>query len=83
MLTARQAGAPSASDVEHLALVLEQGRATLTQDCDFLPLHARGLEHSGIIFARQQTPVGTLIRGVMLIYELLDADEMANHVEFV
>ena len=46
-------------------------------------LHARGTGHSGIVYARQQTPVGDMVRGLMLIYQVLDASEMQNHVEFL
>jgi hypothetical protein len=72
-----------AKDEDHLSLALSHGRVILTQDADFLRLHAAGARHSGIIYARQQTPVGMIIRGVMLIVEVLDAGEMVDQVEFV
>ncbi len=55
----------------------------LTQDEDFMRLHAQKVTHAGIIYAPQQTPVGDLIRGVMLIYQVLDDNEMQNHIEFL
>jgi hypothetical protein len=70
-------------DVEQLALAQNQGRVILTQDDDFLRLHAQGKAHSGIVYARQPTPIGEMIRGLMLIYQVLDADEMKDHVEFL
>ncbi len=55
----------------------------VTQDADFLRLHSAGLRHAGIVYAPQGTPVGTFIRGAMLVHLLLDADEMIGHVEFL
>lgn len=52
-----------------------------TQDADFLRLHAEGVPHAGIVYARQGTSVGDVIRGLMLIRQVLTAEEMAGHVE--
>ena len=83
VLTTREAGMFGASDEEQLALATSQGRIIFTQDADFLRLHTRGINHSGIAYARQQTPIGEIIRRLMLIYQVLDANEMQNHVEFL
>jgi len=64
-------------------LATNQGRVVFTQDADFLRLHAMGIEHAGIAYAPQQTPVGPLVRGLMLIYQVLESEDMHNHVEFV
>jgi uncharacterized membrane protein len=55
-------------------------RIIFTQDSDFLRLHATGISHSGIVYAHQKTPVGGIIRGLMLIYKVLDTNDMKNHV---
>ena len=73
----------ASADAEQLALAFEQGRVLITQDADFLRLHASGLKHSGIVYARQQTSVSVMIRGLMLIVQLLDESDMQSHVEFV
>ena len=83
VLTVQEAGMVSASDEEHLALALSQGRVIFTQDADFLRLHAAGSHHAGIAYAHQQTPVGDMIRGLMLIVEVLELGEMVNHVEYI
>ncbi len=83
VLSTHEAGMLGAPDEEHLALATSQGRVIFTQDDDFLRLHAQGASHSGIVYARQQTPVGDIVRGLMLIYQVLDASEMQNHVEFL
>ena len=54
-----------------------------TQDDDFLRLHASGVIHAGIVYAPQRTPVGEMIRGLMLVYQVLDAEEMQGQVEFL
>ncbi len=70
-----------ADDEEHIALASEQGRVIFTQDDDFLKLNAKRVDHSGIVYVRQHTPVGDIIRGLMLIYRMLEPDDMRNHVE--
>jgi len=69
--------------MEHLILAKSQGRIIFTQDDDFLRLHDKGVNHAGIIYARQQMPIGDIIHGLMLIYQVLDATDMQNHVEFL
>ena len=70
-----------ASDEVHLAT--RQGRIVFTQDADFLRLHAAGIDHSGIVYASQQTSIGEVIRGLVLIHQVLDDEEMRRHVEFL
>jgi len=83
VLTVTEAGTLGASDEMHLERARAEGRVLLTQDDDFLRLHAEGREHAGIVYAPQGTPVGTLIRGLMLIYQVLEPDDMQGHVEFL
>lgn len=72
-----------ASDIEHLTKALDNKRVIFTQDDDFLKLHASGARHAGIVYAKQQTPVGYIIRGLMLIHQVLNVSDMANHIEFL
>jgi len=83
VLTTPEAGLLGAADEEQLAFAVRQGRVIFTQDDDFLRLHARGKPHLGIIYVHQQTPVGEMIRSLMLVCQVLDAEEMLNHVEFL
>jgi predicted nuclease of predicted toxin-antitoxin system len=83
VLTAKDSGMLSATDVEHLAFAASQERVIFTQDADFLRLHASGQAHAGIVYARQRTAVGHIVRGLMLIYQLLSAEEMRDRVEFL
>ena len=56
----------------------------MTHDQDFLRLHQQGVPHAGIAFCEQGTrSVGQIVRGLILIYEALAADEMASQIEFL
>jgi hypothetical protein len=72
-----------ATDEAHLALALSQDRVIFTQDANFLRLHAAGIEHAGVVYVRHQTPIGYILRGLMLIYELLAPADMHKRVEFL
>ena len=54
-----------------------------TQDEDFLRLHAAGAEHAGIAYAPQGASVGEIVRGLMLIYQVLESDDVTGHVEYL
>ena len=83
VLTTQEPVLLSVSDEEHLKFAAESGRVIFTQDADFLRLHAAGFYHKGIAYASQQTPVGYIVRGLMLIFDLFSPEEMVNHVEFL
>jgi len=77
------AGMLTATDQEHLALAWREGRVIFTQDDDFLRLHATGVNHAGIVYAPQGTSIGEIIFGLMLTYQVLDAEDMKGHVEYL
>lgn len=83
VLTTKEADMLGAEDHNHLDFALQEHRVIFTQDEDFLRLHAKGTKHSGIIYAHQRTPIGQIIRGIMLIHHVLAPAEMENHVEFL
>jgi predicted nuclease of predicted toxin-antitoxin system len=83
VLTAKEAGLLSATDQEHLDRARVEGRILFTQDEDFLALHAAGTTHAGIAYAQQGNSIGRIIRGLMLIYQVLEADDMDGHVEYL
>lgn len=83
VLTVREAGLRGATDEEHLARARSDGRILFSQDDDFLRLHASGVTHAGIAYAPQGTSVGDIIRGLMLIHQLLEAKDMEGHVEYL
>jgi hypothetical protein len=83
VLTAQERDLLTASDETHLTVAASEGRVIFTQDADFLRLHAQGNTHAGIVYAHQQTPIGMIVRGLMLIYQVLDPKDMQDHVEFI
>lgn len=83
VLTVAEAGLAGATDEVHLARARAEGRVLFTRDDDFLRLHADDSDHAGIVYARRGTSIGDIIRGLMLIHQVLDPDEMHGHVEFL
>ncbi len=83
ILTTPEAGMRGASDEAQLVFATEKKRALFTQDDDFLSLHATGVEHTGIVYVHQGTSIGYMVRGLHFIYQVLNAEEMKNHVEFL
>ncbi|MEZ5583068.1 MAG: DUF5615 family PIN-like protein [Candidatus Competibacteraceae bacterium] len=83
VLTTPEAGKLNALDEEHLDFALSDRRVIFTQDDDFLKLAASGKTHGGIVYAPQHMPVGHIIQSLMLIYQVLEAEEMADNVEYI
>lgn len=83
VLTVSEAGLLGASDEAHLARAQGEGRVLFTQDDDFLRLHVAGVEHAGIAYAPQGTAIGDIIRSLMLLYQVLEAEDMQGHVEYL
>ena len=44
---------------------------------------AAGHNHNGIVYARQRTSIGSIIQGLLLIYQVLDLEDMENHAEYI
>jgi len=83
VLTVSKAGLLGAPDEEHLARATKEGRVLFTQDADYLRLHASGTSHAGITYATQQASTGEIIYGLMLIHQVLDSEDMVNHIEYL
>ena len=82
--TTPEAGLQGAEDPEHVAFALGQGRVIFTQDEDFLAIHAAGIPHPGIAYCHQGTrSLGEIIRGLVLLWEVYEPEEMADRVEFL
>jgi predicted nuclease of predicted toxin-antitoxin system len=80
--TAAEAGLLGVPDEGHLAYGWRQARVIVTHDADFLRLHARGSKHAGIVYCRMGAhTLGDVIRSVVLIWEVLEPEDMSSHVE--
>jgi hypothetical protein len=74
----------SASDEAQAAYSLAHARVLVTHDRDFLRLQAAGVPHAGIAYCDKDTKsIGELIQGLVLIWEVLEPDELRNRVEFL
>ena len=72
------------SDEAQLEFARNSTRVLFTHDTDFLALHQRGIEHSGIVFCdRQKRSVGDMVRLLVLLWELYDAEEMVHRLEYL
>lgn len=83
VVTAHEAGMAGAKDDDHLRSAHSQGRVVITQDKDFLVLHASGVSHSGIAYAHQETPWPRIRDSLILIFEVLDPDDMIGKIEYL
>lgn len=82
--TTQAAGLLGSDDEAQLAHCRAQSRVLLTSDDDFLRLHEQGIDHAGIVYCRQQSrSIGDMIRGLELIWEVLEPEEMRGKVEFL
>lgn len=71
-------------DSDQLAWSTRHGRVLFTHDADLLRLHAIHPNHSGIVYAKPLTlSLGEIVRGLVLIHELLTEAEMIGRLEFL
>ncbi len=79
-----EVGLPGAGDEEQAAWALSQGRVLFTRDDDFLRLHAAGTPHAGLVYCHQQSlSLGSILRGLVLVWEVYSPEEMRNRVEYL
>jgi predicted nuclease of predicted toxin-antitoxin system len=84
VLTIQDSGRLGDPDREQLAFATMKRRVMVTFDDDFLALDAAGIPHAGIVFSQAgQRSVGELIEMLVLIANVIEPEEMRNHVEFI
>ena len=83
VLRVQEVGRSGLPDFDQLTFALAQRRVLITMDSDFLLLARRSLTHAGIASASPSRSIGAVISSVMLIYDVLKADDMMNQVEFL
>jgi hypothetical protein len=81
--TVADEGMTGSTDEAQLAFAQYASRTIFTQDGDFLRLAASGVSHAGITYASQGTPIGTIIRGLLLIHSVLSAEDLVNRIEYI
>ena len=82
--TTVEAGLYGRSDNNHLAYAVPERRVVVTHDADFLRFAERSKDHAGIVYCKiKARSIGEIIRGLILIYEILTPEEMAGRVEYL
>jgi predicted nuclease of predicted toxin-antitoxin system len=79
-----EAGLLEATDEVQTAHALSEGRVIFTQDEDFLAIHASGTPHPGIAYCKKDTrSTGEIIRGLILIWEVYEPNDIACRIEYL
>ena len=81
--TAVESGNRSLSDDAQLAYAVNNDLVIVTHDADFLAMSIEA-RHKGIAYAHlQKYSIGDLIRRLKLLWEIVESQDMQNHVEFL
>ena len=84
VLTVQEARRVGDPDRKLLAFAAMKRRVVVTFDDDLLALDTAGIPHSGIVFSQSgRRSVGELIEILVLIANVIEPEEMRNHVEFI
>jgi hypothetical protein len=82
--TTREVGLQGADDSDHIAFALPAGRVNVTHDDDYLMLHAQGVRHARIAYCHQHArSIGQILSTLVLLWQVLEPQEMANRVEYL
>ncbi len=81
--SARDAGNRGLSDLEQLEYAANNNFVIVTHDDDFISMASKK-KHSGIVYTHQQKySIGDFIRNLKLLWDIVEAEEMKNHIEFL
>ena len=84
VLTCQEAGLGRADDEDILEYALVSNWVVFSQDDDFLKICAMpDLKHNGLVYSHKRNSIGRILSGLLLICEVLEPEEMENHMEFV
>ncbi|MEH2458017.1 DUF5615 family PIN-like protein [Nostoc sp.] len=75
-----------ASDGEQLYFAMSESRVIFTHDDDFVIFHQGGgmFMHAGIIYcAQNRHSIGEILRSLIVIWEVLEPEEMRYQLEFI
>jgi len=83
VLTLTEADMLGASDAQPFAFAREEGRMIGTHDDDVLLRAARTNNDAGVVYLPQRRSIGETVRGLAMIADVLGAEGMRGHVEFL
>jgi predicted nuclease of predicted toxin-antitoxin system len=82
--TTASAGLIGRSDLEQLAFVQGEGRVLVTHDDDFLTIASARDDHPGIAFSQKdRRSIGEIVEQLVLVYEVLEPEEMVGRVQYL
>jgi len=82
--TTQSAGLRTQNDTIQLDFIRREERVIMTHDADFLQIASTTNDHPGIVYCgKTARSVGEIIRGLILIYEVLTLEEMRGQVEYL
>jgi len=82
--TTADAGLVGVEDRDQLAFAAVAGRVMVTQDVDFLRLHAAGIPYAGIAFCHSKwRTIGEVLRRLVLIHATFSPADIKNRVEYL
>jgi predicted nuclease of predicted toxin-antitoxin system len=82
--TTQSAGLRTQSDINQISFIRREERVIMTHDADFLHIASTTDDHPGIVYCdKTARSIGEIIRGLILIYEVLTLEEMRSRVEFL
>jgi predicted nuclease of predicted toxin-antitoxin system len=72
------------SDINHLRNATQMGYVLCTHDKDYLQLAFEGVEHSGIVIGKWlKHSIGDWVHALILIYDVLQPQDMINNIEYL
>ncbi len=88
VLTAYEDGTAELDDPDLLSRTTQLGRVLFSQDRDLLVLADQWLQagrtFGGLVYAHQlSVTIGEAVRDLILIAQVLEPEDMQNHVEFI
>ena len=81
--TVRDRGLLAEADRVQFLFAQDSSRVLVTHDRDFLIMARTGVGHCGIVYSPVNAKVGDILRGLMMIVDVLTPDDMRNPIEFL
>lgn len=83
VLTCQEANMGTETDVGIIDFALDNDYVIFSQDTDFLTICSTKFPHNGLVYSHKQNSISRIVSGLMLIYEVLNKDDMKDHIEFI
>lgn len=81
--TTNEAGLRTKDDEAHFRFARQEARVIVTRDHDFVRIASVATVHSGIVFYTASKSLREIIEGLILVFEVMTPDEMAEHIEYL